>query len=196
MSDGRSQDRTDVNEKVKKERRRQKICVRTWRGAGLGLGQGTEWNRDCSELSQSSSSANGEDGGSGEEAGVARRGGVLCAEGVVPWTISLSITGGVIWRRGRGGGDGVRGRTRFRRDGETTRPRRAGGDGGSAFSVRNESWTSAGREGPRRGCAWRARSAAATSSRVADDDFVISGQGLLYLERGARGGADVRMKAS
>jgi hypothetical protein len=90
----------------------------------------------------------------------------------------------------------VRGKTRFRRDGETTRERRTGGDG-STLSVGEGSWTSTGREGPRRGCARRERRAAATSSRVVGDfEFGGGYELLLYLERGAREGAEGRMKAS
>jgi hypothetical protein len=43
-----------------------------------------EWNRDISGVSYSSSTANGEDRGTEEEAGVPRQGGVLCAGRVVP----------------------------------------------------------------------------------------------------------------
>jgi hypothetical protein len=38
-------------EKRTPEIKKKQFVKRTWRGAGLGLGQGTEWNRDNSELS-------------------------------------------------------------------------------------------------------------------------------------------------
>ena len=67
------------NEKSRQTGRRKitKDKVRTWKGSGLGLEQGTEWCIINCEVSQSASSANGEDGGNGEEAGVACRDGVL-----------------------------------------------------------------------------------------------------------------------
>ncbi|KAI0250141.1 hypothetical protein BJV78DRAFT_1353825 [Lactifluus subvellereus] len=116
--------------------------------------------------------------------------GVLCPRRVVPWTISQSITGGVISRRGRGGGDGTHGKRRFRIDGETTRERRAGE--GSTFSVCDGSWVNGSRDEPRRGCAW---SAAAMSSRVVEDT-VFGGYDLLYLERRAQGGAEYHSRVT
>jgi hypothetical protein len=148
-----------------------------------------EWNRVGAERSYSSSSANGEDGGSGEETGVRRGGGVVCAEGV-----ARPIIGGelVIGRGARGGGDGVRGKTRLRRDGDTTRERRAGGGCGCVSVAAAtggggdvQTFGGAGREELKRGCARRARSAAATSSRVVEGFAWLEEWGLLYRERGA-----------
>jgi hypothetical protein len=148
-----------------------------------------EWNRVGAERSYSSSSANGDDGGSGEETGVRRDGGVVCAEVVATSIIGEDL---VIGRGARGGGDGVRGKTRFRRDGDTTRERRAGTGGcvcDSAAAAAGgggvQTFDGAGREELKRGCARRARSAAATSSRVVEGFAWLDGRGLLYRERGA-----------
>ena len=138
---------------------------------------------------------NGEDGGSGEDAGAGR---AICGEGVV--LCPRSIIGGelviVIGKGGRGGGDGVRGKTRLRRDGETTRERRTGGRWWRSVSAAGCVRTSgsAEREEPKRGCARKARSAAATSSRVVGD---FAWPDVLYLERGAvREDGKVRKKVS
>ena len=151
-----------------------------------GLGEGREWNRIGAEPSYSSSSANGEDGGSGEDTGV-RRGGVgsIWAEGAVLCPRSMTGEGLVTGRGARGGGEGVRGKTRLRREGEMTRERREGG--GCCISAAGcvPMLGSAGREELKRGCARRARRAAATSSRVVEGFVELDGRGLLYLERGA-----------
>ena len=148
--------------------------------------KGREWNRASAEPSDSSSSARGEDGGSGEDVGVSRGGdeAICAADSRVLWTRSPSIIG-VIDKVARGGGDGVRGKTRLRRDGETTRERRA--EGWCCVSAAGwvQIFGSAEREELKRGCALRARSAAATSSRVEEGFAWLGGRGLLYLERGA-----------
>ena len=162
------------------------------------MGEGREWNRIGAEPSYSSSFANGEDGGSGEDAGV-RRGGVwaICAEGAVLCSRSIIGEGLVIGSGARGGGDGVRGKTRFRRDGETTRERRTGGRRCVSATGCVPMLGRAGREELKRGCARRARSAAATSSRVVEGFAGLDGCGLLYLERGAvREDGKVRKKVS
>ncbi|KAH9014654.1 hypothetical protein EDB85DRAFT_858565 [Lactarius pseudohatsudake] len=166
------------------ERKDRKEFLHTGRCSGLG--EGREWNRVGAEPSYSSSSANGEDGGSGEEAGVRCGGAVCAAKGAA---LCLSIIGeSLVIGRGarRGGGDGVRGKTRLRRDGEMTRERRAVGCCccvSAAGCV--QTFGSTGRDELKRGCARRARSAAATSSRVVGDFAWLDGWGLLYLERGA-----------
>ena len=145
----------------KEKKRSQGDYMRTSRCSG----EDGEWNWLGAEPSYSSSSANGEDGGSGEDAGVRRNGGgAVCAKGV-PRSIGAEL---VIGRGARGGGDGVRGKTRLRRDGEMTRERRTGGRCCISAAGCVTVLGSTGREELKRGCARRARSAAATSSRVVE----------------------------
>ncbi len=66
-----------------------------------------------------------------------------------------------------------------------TRERRAGGWCCVSAAGCVQTFGSVDREELKRGCARRARSAAATSSRVVEGFAWLDGWGLLYLERGA-----------